>query len=174
MPKNWSGDDEDFLSDRFDDMMMRAELTGKYEVNVKTVSDKLEHLAQKSEKKRSGRGVTEDPLRKFGYVIRSFILDSIKVLDYRDIADLAGISADDLKEAVEKIGIRMDSEKISRWPDLPFKTFESVAVCARCDVQCRHSSFIVGYTDCKKCFVENVRLWIQQGHLIRISLRNNE
>jgi hypothetical protein len=171
MPKNWSGDDEDFLSDRFDDMMMREQLTGKYEVNVKTVSDKLEHLAQKSEKKR-GKNETDDPLRKFGYIIRSFILENIKVLDYRDIADLAGISAEELREAVEKIGIKMDSEKILRWPDLPFRSYDSVATCARCDVQCRHSSFIVGFTDCKKCFEENVRFWIQQGHPIRISLRN--
>jgi hypothetical protein len=174
MPKNWSGDDEDFLSDRFDDMMMREELSGKFEVNVKTVSDKLEHLAQKSEKKRSGKGIADDPLRKFGYIIRSFILENIKILDYRDIAELTGISPDELKESMEKIGIKIDSEKIVRWSDLQFKTYESVSACARCDVQCRHSSFIVGFTDCKKCFEENVHLWIQQGHPIRMSLRNSE
>jgi len=174
MAKSWSGDDEDFLIDRFDDMIMREELSGKFEMNVKTVSDKLEHLAQKSEKKRGGKALPEDPLKKFGYIVRAFILENIKSIDYRDIAELAGISAEELKEAVEKIGIRADTEKVVRWADAPVKKFVSVSVCARCDIQCRHSTFIVGYTDCKKCIEENIRLWIGQGHPIRITLLENE
>lgn len=175
MPRNWSSsEDEDFLVDRFDDMMMREELSGKFEVNVRTVSDKLEHLAQRSDKKRAGKNGAEDPLRKFGYIIRAFIMENIKTIDYRDIAELAGIPAEELREAVEKAGIKVDTEKVMRWADVDCGRYDSVSICARCDVQIRHSSFSVGYTDCRRCIEENIRLWVKNGHPIRIALRERD
>ncbi len=174
MPRNWSSEDEDILIDRFDDMMMREDLTGKYEVNVRTVSDKLEHLAQKSDKKRVGKGGADDPLKKYGYIVRSFVLDNIKSVDYRDIAELAGVPAEELRETVEAAGIKVDNEKVVRWADVDCGEYEDVATCARCDVQTSHSTFSVDHKDCRRCIEENIRLWVKTGHPVRIALRERD
>lgn len=172
MARGWGGDDEEFLVDRFDDMMMKEELSGKFETTIRTVSDKLDHLTQKAEKKRGK--APEDPLRKFGYSARAFIIENIKYIDYRDLAGLAGISPEELQEAVEKAGFKVDSERAVRWADCDFGKPRAVGDCARCDVQTRHSTFTVGHRDCRTCLEENIRLWIRAGLPVKVFLRGKE
>ncbi len=172
MAKNWSADDEGFLADRFDDMMMREELAGRYEANIRTISDTLEHLALQSGKKRGGKESPEDPFKTYGYVVRTFVVENLGALDYRDIASLVGVPADDLKDAIERAGIPLEGEKIGRWENITTGEYKYAEDCARCDVQLRHSIFSVGHRNCAKCLEENIRLWVNSGHPIRISLRD--
>jgi hypothetical protein len=164
MAKRWSGDDEEFLLDQFDDMMMREELSGKFEAGISTV-EKIDRLSQKTDRKRT---VREDPLKKYGYVVRSFVLENIREINYRDIARLVGMPEEELKEAVEKMGIKVTEEKVARWEDLRIQEFGGVADCARCQVQRRHSTFLVGYDNCRTCFEDNIKHWIAHNQPIRL------
>lgn len=164
MANRWSGDDEEFLVDQFDDMMMREELSGKLDVGVSSV-EKIDRLSQKTDRKR---GVKDDPLKKYGYIVRTFVLENIREINYRDIARLVGMPEEELKEAVEKMGIRISEEKVERWEDLRIKKFGCVADCARCQVQNRHSTFLVGYNNCRTCYEENIRHWIAHHQPIRL------
>lgn len=165
MAKKWSGEDEELLLDKFDDMMMKEALSGKFDVSMSTI-ERIDRLSRRTGRKR---GAKEDPLKKYGYVVRAFILENIKGLNYRDIARLVGIPEEELKDEVEKAGIKVTEKNVPRWEDLDIQVFETVAACARCQVQCRHSTFLVGYRDCRKCIEENIRHWIDEDHLIRLS-----
>ncbi len=164
MAKRWSGDDEEFLLDQFDDMMMREELSGKFEAGISTV-EKIDRLSQKTDRKRA---LKDDPLKKYGYVVRSFILENIREINYRDIARLAGMSEDELKQAVEKMGIKVTEEKVSRWEDVNIREYAGTADCARCQVQRGHSTFLVGYDNCRTCYEENIKHWIAQNQPIHL------
>lgn len=164
MAKRWSGDDEEFLLDQFDDMLMREELSGKFDTGISTV-EKIDRLSQKTDRKRA---VKDDPLKKYGYVVRSFILENIREINYRDIARLVDIPEDELKDAVEKMGIKVIEEKTTRWEELPIREFGTVADCARCQVQCRHSTFLVGFGNCRICYQDNIKHWIANNQPIRL------
>jgi len=164
MVKRWSGDDEEFLLDQFDDMIVREELSGKFDAGISTV-EKIDRLAQKTDRKRA---IKDDPLKKYGYVVRSFILENIREINYRDIARLAGMPEEELKEAMEKMGIKVPEEKVTRWENMRIKEFGGVADCARCQVQCRHSTFLVGYVNCRKCYEDNIAHWIAHNQPIRL------
>jgi hypothetical protein len=164
MAKRWSGDDEEFLLDQFDDMMMREELSGKFDAGISTV-EKIDRLSQKTDRKRA---IKDDPLKKYGYVVRSFILENIREINYRDIAALVGVPEEELKEAVEKMGIKVTEDKVKRWEELHIQEYGGVADCARCQVQRRHSTFLVGYENCRKCYEENIKHWIAHNQPIRL------
>lgn len=164
MAKRWFGDDEEFLADQFDDMMMREELSGKFDAGISTL-EKIDRLAQKTDRKRA---VKVDPLKKYGYVVRSFIMENIKEINYRDIARLVGMPEEELKDAMEKMGIKVTEEKVERWENLRIQEFGCAADCSRCQVQRRHSTFLVGYDNCRKCFEDNIKHWISHNHPIRL------
>ena len=67
------------------------------------------------------------PLEQFGSVRKQFILDNIRIIDYRDIASLIGILPDELKGAVESMGIKLPIERAVKWEDLEVGTFKTFA-----------------------------------------------
>ena len=164
MAKRWFGDDEEFLADQFDDMMMREEISGKFEAGM-SVMEKIDRLAQKTDRKRAAK---TDPLKKYGFVTRSFILENIQEINYRDLARLVGVPEEELKEAVEIMGIKITEDNAVRWEDLRIQEFVREADCSRCQVQRRHSTFLVGFHNCRKCFEENIKHWISHNHPIRL------
>lgn len=165
MPKHWSGEEEDFVFDHYEDSG-KDDLAAGFEAGERSPADKLRRQASRSDRKK---GAKEDPLRQFGFVVRAFVLENIKAVNYRDIADLAGISPDGLKSALEKCGLKVSMDKVPRWADIDVGKYVSVSDCARCQVQRRHSSFIVGENDCRRCYERNIRHWIKNGELIRIT-----
>jgi outer membrane biosynthesis protein TonB len=52
-------------------------------------------------KKADGESEGAVTLESFGPVRKAFILENIRIIDYRDLAKLTGIKPDDLKNAVE-------------------------------------------------------------------------
>lgn len=167
MPKRWAAEEDDFFFDSMDDAVHDDLAGGVFDASERAFAEKGRRVA-KSERKK---GQKEDPLRKFGPVIRAFVLDNIKDINYRDIAALAGIDAGELKEAIEKCGIKINEEKTTRWADIDLGEYESVSECARCQVQKRHSSFIINVNDCRKCYERNISHWIKIGEPIRIVFR---
>ncbi len=113
------------------------------------------------------KNMDEHPLDSFGMVRKAFILDNIRTIDYNDLAKLLGIEVDDLKQAVEKAGIRLPIERALPWDELDIGTFRSLLYCARCPVQLDHIAFHVGQTKCKKCLERNIKLWIEKDIIIR-------
>jgi hypothetical protein len=170
MAKRWSVEEEDVYFDHFDDPGKEDAIAG-FDASDRPVSEKLRRQASKADRKK---GAKEDPLRKFGNVVRAFVLENIKAVDYRDIAKLSGISAEELKSALEKAGIKVADDTVPRWKDIDMGEFESVSDCARCQVQRRHSSFIVGKGDCRVCYERNIKHWILIGEPIRITFREKD
>ena len=164
MPKRWASEEDDFMFDSREYTGHDDITCGRFDASERAFSEKNRRTA-KGEKKK---GQKEDPLRQFGSVIRAFILDNIKEINYHDIASLAGIDAAELKEAIEKCGIKINEEKTARWADIDLGEYESVSECARCQVQKRHSTFIINVNDCRKCYERNISHWIKVGEPIRI------
>jgi hypothetical protein len=108
-------------------------------------------------------------LESFGPVCKAFILENIRIIEYRDLAKLMGIKPDDLKKAVEAAGIRLPIERAMRWSDIDVGTYRSLMDCARCQVQLNHGTFFVGLKNCRKCIEQNIAHWIENG--VTINLR---
>ena len=170
MAKRWSAEEDDTFFDHFEDTGKDDPVTG-FDVNERPVSEKLRRQSSKTERKK---GAKNDPLRNFGAIVRAFVLENVKAIDYRDIAELAGISAVELKTALEKCGIKVSENTAPRWNDIDMGLFVSVSDCARCRVQRRHSSFVVGTNDCRRCYERNIQHWIKIGEPIRITFREQE
>ena len=112
--------------------------------------------------------VVEHPLDKFGSVRKTFILEHIRTINYRDIAKLIDINPDDIKVLVEKIGIKLPIKRTSSWVDIDVGQFISLSDCARCQIQINHRSFYVGINNCRKCYEKNIDYLIQKGENIVI------
>ncbi|MDP2984504.1 MAG: hypothetical protein Q8O92_14390 [Candidatus Latescibacter sp.] len=173
MPKRWTHDEEDFLLDHFESMS-REELADRFEVTVKSVSDKVRRLQRSKGGKGEEPGAKEDPLKKYGSVGRTFVVENIKHIDYHDIADLIGVPAEELREAVENSGIKLPIEKARPWNEIPVGSYKTLKDCARCQVQSRHSTFVVGFRDCHICCEENIKHWIEMNEIIRLTFTTNE
>ena len=132
--------------------------------HVKRTYDKMADYEDQKEKQFNLR--TEIP--------REFIKKYIRVIDYNDLSKLIGIKAQDLKEAVEKTGIKLPYERAGKWSDLDVGKFISISVCARCFVQKRHNSFIVGKKNCRKCLEKNIKHWVETDTVINIKLKGTE
>jgi hypothetical protein len=127
--------------------------------------------AEKPSKTKNDGAVSDDAvtLESFGPVCKTFILENIRIIEYRDLAKLMGIKPDDLKKAVEAAGIRLPIERAMRWSDIDVGTYRSLMDCARCQVQLNHSTFFVGLKNCRKCIEQNIAHWIENG--VTINLR---
>jgi len=116
----------------------------------------------------------EHPLEKFGKVRKIFIMEHIRTIDYNDIADLIDVKGEELKEAVEKMGIKLPIDHTRKWSDINVGTFRSLTDCARCRVQLNHSSFFVGINNCRKCYAKNIKHWIEINELIKLKFSHEE
>lgn len=148
-----------------------------------TVPEKVEETKKKkapsapAKKAKAGKPSKTDgagsddavTLDSFGPVCKAFILENIRIIEYRDLAKLMGIKPDDLKKAVEAAGIRLPIERAMRWTDIDVGTYRSLMDCARCQVQLNHGTFFVGLKNCRKCLEQNIAHWIENG--VRIELR---
>ncbi|HUT44316.1 MAG TPA: hypothetical protein VMW95_08250 [Desulfobacterales bacterium] len=176
MAKRWNNEDEEFLM-KHDESMSRSDLADHFGVSIKSVADKMRRLRDKTTGKKeenSAKVALQDPLEAFGYSRQEFIKKYIRTIDYVDISKLIGINAHDLKEAVEKTGIKLPYERARKWSDLDVGTFISLSGCARCFVQINHNSFIVGSKNCRKCLEKNIKHWIEDDTVINIKLKINE
>jgi len=173
MPKQWTHDEEDFLLDHFESMS-REELADRFEVTVKSVSDKVRRLQRTKGGKSEDPIIKEDPLKKYGSVVRSFVLENIKNIDYQDLAVLTGIPPEELRDALENSGIKVPVEKAQSWKEIQAGTYRSLKDCARCQVQIRHGTFVVGYKDCRVCLENNIKHWIEINEIIRLTFDKYE
>lgn len=109
-----------------------------------------------------------EALDAFGPIRKAFILDSIRTIDYIDLAKLIGIKPDDLKKAVEEMGLKLPIERARKWSELEVGSFKSIADCSRCQVQLNHSAFYVDINKCRPCLEKNIAYWIEKGIKIRL------
>lgn len=176
MSKRWKPEEEAFLLEKVD-TMSRTELAEHFGVTVKSVSDKLRRLKRQQlggKIKKTDKIVIEDPLDKFGRVRKSFIINFIRIIDYNDLAKIGGIKSGELKESVEKTGIKLPYERARKWTDIDVGKFRSITECARCQVQRDHNSFIVGTQNCRKCLEKNIKHWIDSNMIINIKLKGSD
>ena len=176
MSKRWKPEEEAFLLEKVD-TMPRTELAEHFGVTVKSVSDKLRRLKRQQlggKIKKTDQIVIEDPLDKFSRVRKAFIINFIRIIDYNDLAKIVGIKSGELKESVEKTGIKLPYERARRWTDIDVGKFRSITECARCQVQRDHNSFIVGTQNCRKCLEKNIKHWIDSNMIINIKLKGSD
>jgi len=151
-----------------------AESTAQKTSKKKSAASKKE-AAKESPKKEKKVSAGAEPkqtekllLDKLGPVCKSFILENIRYIDYRDIAKLVGVKPGDLKDAVEAAGIKLPFARARNWTDIDVGTYRSLDLCARCQVQLNHSTFFVGINNCRKCIEKNIKHWINQGEKINL------
>ncbi len=171
MAKRWQPEEEEYLLENYE-KMSRVQLAEHFNVTVKSISDKLRRINKKlttTPGARKSKQKIEDPLDKFDNNRKTFIWDFIRVIDYRDLAKLAGVKPDDLKEAVEKTGIKLPLERARNWNDIDVGIYRSLSDCARCKVQINHKSFFVDINNCRKCLEKNIKFWLENN--IPISLK---
>ena len=172
MSKRWKPEDEVFLLENCKSMS-RSELASHFEVTVKSISDKLRRLNKRFDDVKADIPLkkSDDPLAQFGDVRKAFILDFIRFINYQDMARIVGIKPSDLKEAVEKTGVKLPLERARAWSDIDVGKYRSIADCARCQVQINHGSFFVGMNNCRKCLEKNIRFWIDSNVKIILKFR---
>ena len=175
MSKRWTKKEAATLLEK-SKTMSRNELAEEFGVSVKSISDKLRRICKKAEKQDKSKSVEEkvNPLDVYGVVSKKFIFDFIRTVDYTDIAKIVGINADELKETVEKTGIKLPFERARKWKEINVGKFRDLSACARCQVQMNHDSFIVGYDNCRKCIKENIKHWIEKGYEINLKFRGTD
>jgi hypothetical protein len=113
----------------------------------------------------------ESPLDRFGQPASGFIMNYIRFIEYHDLAGLLGIDAQELKDAVEEMGIKLPIERARKWEDIYVGEFRGLDVCARCQVQTDHTTFLVGIKDCRKCIEKNIEHWLETEEPINLDLR---
>ncbi len=133
----------------------------------KTKSNKLEKGQKKKKEEKESISKTY-LIEQFGPVAKDFIVEHIKVINYVDMANLLGIKLDNLKEAVEEIGIKLPFKRAYKWDDIDVGQFRSLTDCARCQVQISHRSFFVGIKNCQKCYEKNIKYWIEKKITINV------
>jgi len=111
----------------------------------------------------AARDKEEHPLERYGPVRKAFILENIRIIDYRDIARLIGLKEKDLKAVIEDMGIKLPIDHARRWKDIDVGSFRSLSHCSRCHVQLNHSSFFVGEKNCRKCYEKNIAHWVDKN-----------
>ena len=141
----------------------------KVKISKNLVVKGVKKTPPKRKKKVKETGAEPQPLDKYGPFCNAFILEHIRNIDYTDIAKLIGIKSSDLKEAIEKMGIKLPIDRARKWTDIDVGKFMSLSDCSRCQVQLYHSSFYVGINNCKKCYEKNIKHWI--GKKIPIILK---
>ncbi len=134
--------------------------TGKADDKNKTVSNNKP--VRKRKKAKSKIAPVVHPLEKFGYERKNFIIEHIRTIDYMDMVDLFGIKKEDLKSAVEKMGIKLPIARANKWADINIGKFRSLEYCARCQVQLNHESFFVGVKNCHNCLKRNIKHWFDK------------
>ena len=126
----------------------------------KTVS--IKKAVRKRKKATTKIAPVVHPLEQFGYESKNFIIQHIRTIDYMDMADLLGIKKEDLKSAVEKMGIQLPIARANKWADINIGKFRSLEYCARCQVQHNHRSFFVGVKNCHNCLKRNIKHWLDK------------
>ena len=129
---------------------------------VEDLTEKKKKKAPAKKRRKKTKSVPEmHPLEQFGLFRQNFIIEHIRTIDYVDMANLLVIKTDELKAAVEKMGIKLPIERAHKWDDIDVGSFISLTHCARCQVQCNHGSFFVGINDCRKCYEKNIKHWVE-------------
>ena len=133
-----------------------------------------EPIKKKRAKKRIKKEpvIEVHPLEKFGSVCKEFILENIRTVEYRDMAGLIGIKPDQLKEAVESMGIKLPIDRARKWSEIDVGKFRSLSDCARCQIQLKHDTFFVGINKCRRCYEKNIKLWIEKNVSIKLTFHN--
>jgi hypothetical protein len=169
MQKKWSQDGDAFPIDNIEIEAPR-DTSEKFGVTLQTSSETLKYLKEKEKKGRTRKALSslKAPLQALDIVRRKFIINHIRTIHYRDIARLLGMKANDLKVIVEKMGIKLPIERAKPWADINVGKFHSLEECARCQVQRKHSTFLVGINNCRKCCEQNIVFWIENGDVIQI------
>ena len=72
------------------------------------------------------------------------------------------------------MGIKLPLERAKKWEDIDLGHFLSLSACARCQVQCNHSTFHVGIKECRNCYEKNIKHWIKGENLISLKFKNEE
>ena len=141
------------------------------------LSDKVKSIKKKKKKKIRKKPepiIEEHPLEKFGKVRKTFIMEHIRTIDYIDIAYLVGVKSEKLKEAVEKMGIKLPIDRARKWSEIDVGKFRSLTDCARCRVQHNHSSFLVGIPNCRKCYEKNIKHWVEINEFIKLKFSHED
>lgn len=141
------------------------------DIDISPAKKDVDHIIKKSAKAASTPAA--EALDAFGPVRKAFILDTIRTIDYVDIATLIGVKAEDLKKAVEEMGIKLPIERARKWSDIDVGTYKSIENCSRCQVQLNHSAFYVDINECRACLTKNISYWINKGIKIHLMFGRN-
>lgn len=125
-------------------------------------------MAKRGKNQSQGTVTVDSPIQQFGRARRKFIMEHIRTIHYEDLAKLLGIKPDDLREAVEQMGVKLPIERALHWEEIDMPSGVQVEVCARCGVQVNHRAFHVGLKGCRECYEKNIALWVERGDPIII------
>ena len=143
-----------------------------FEINGEVVSDRLKQLFQKAAQQRTDKKIADEKLDDLGSALKTFVLDMVKVLDYRDLGLLIGIRPEHLKDEIAALGIKVPIESARKWDEIDLGKFIDIAHCSRCQVQLNHHTFLVGIRECRKCYVENIKHWVKAGESISLFFKD--
>ena len=99
-----------------------------------------------------------------GWVAMPGMMLTVRESRYDDVER----TAEELKKAIETMGIKVPIERARKWEDVETGEYHSLENCARCQVQMKHGVFIVGVGDCRKCYEQNIALWLDNDTEINI------
>jgi len=143
-----------------------------FEINGEVVSDRLKQLFQKAAQKKSEKRTEEDIVEDLGSALKAFIVDMVKVMDYRDLSVLLEMKPENLKNALGNLGIKVPVESAKKWEDINVGVYQDVSYCSRCQVQLNHHTFLVGIGNCRKCYEENIKHWVKTGESINLYFKD--
>lgn len=101
-------------------------------------------------------------------LVQSFVLENIRILDYRDIAKFIKIKPEKLKSILGGLGIKVPVAGARKWDKITGGKYRSISDCSQCQVQLNHRMFLVGIKNCHKCIEKNINYWMKEGEKIKI------
>jgi hypothetical protein len=171
MEKEWMDSEDEIGIDGIDQHPSDTEgdesLEG-LEINAAIISDTLKRLCEKSKKQKPADKNAITILDEMGSSAKKFVLDNVMHIAYEDIAKLMGIKPEVLKNSLGEMGIKVPIAGARQWNEINVGEFESIQKCSQCPVQMEHSTFSVGFTNCRKCCEENIGYWIEEGETVNL------
>lgn len=129
-------------------------------------------MSKRGKHESQGTVAVDSPIQRFGRIRRKFIMEHIRAIHYEDLAKLIGVDPEELREAVEQMGVKLPIERAVRWEEIEFEMNVPLEICARCKVQINHRAFHVEMSGCRECYEKNITLWIDRGEPITVKFPN--
>ena len=123
MSDDWSMEDAHISSDEMDTGPEEdpVDHLDSYEINTGIISDTFRQLRRKAALSSRSNRVEDHPAGEIDYTVKRFVLENVRDIDYRDLAVLTAVKAQDMKTFLSRMGVKVPVVGAKRWKEVKLK-----------------------------------------------------